>query len=128
MRLLGVNLPDNKNVETALTYVYGVGRPLSKKILAAAKIDGHKRTKDLTQDDLSKIQEQITGKVTIEGELRREKILAIRRLEQIGCWRGLRHRKGLPARGQATRHNSRTVRGNVRRTVATAKKAAPAPK
>jgi len=77
---------------------------------------------------LSKIQEQITGKVTIEGELRREKILAIRRLEQIGCWRGLRHRKGLPARGQATRHNSRTVRGNVRRTVATAKKAAPAPK
>ncbi len=127
-RIGGVNIPDNKQIEIALTYLYGIGRSLSRKILNETNIDPHKKTKDLTPQELSRLRDHIEKNYKIEGELRREVMLSIKRLKDIKCWRGLRHLKGLPVRGQRTRRNSRTIRGNIRRTVGSGKRKPPAPK
>lgn len=128
VRIVGVQIPDKKQILIALTYIYGIGRSLSEKILREAGVDFKKKTKDLTPEELEKIKAIIERDYKVEGELRKEILMNIKRLREIKCWRGLRHAKGLPVRGQRTRTNSRTVRGNVRRTVATARKAPPAPK
>lgn len=127
-RISGVNLPSEKHIEIALTHIYGIGRSLSKKILKQVKVEPQTKTKDLSNDQLKKIQDIINSKHKVEGEARRIKMMSIKRLKDIGSWRGSRHKKGLPARGQTTRINSRTVRGNVRRTTGSGKKAAPAAK
>ena len=126
-RIAGINIPDNKRIEIALTYIYGIGRPLSKKILKQANIDLSIRAKDLTQEQIGLLKEIIEKKHRIEGELRREIITAVRRLKDIGSWRGLRHIKKLPVRGQRTKTNTRTIRGNVRKTVGSGRKPAPTP-
>ena len=126
-RIAGVNIPENKRIEIALTYIYGIGRSLSKKILAETKIDPQTRASKLTPAEVSKLKEIIEKNFKIEGELRREKMMAIKRLKDIGCWRGIRHIKGLPVRGQRTRTNTRTVRGNVRKTVGSGRKPPPEP-
>jgi small subunit ribosomal protein S13 len=123
-RIAGVEIPQNKRIEAALPYIYGVGLPLSKKILAATKIDPNKRTKDLTDEEIAKLKEEIEGKYKIEGELKRETLMHIKRLREIGSYRGSRHAKHLPVRGQRTKTNSRTVRGNVRKTAGSGRKAA----
>ena len=128
VRISGITLPDNKQIETALTYIYGIGWSLSRKILNEAGVDRYKKVKDLTPEEIKKIQEIINKNYKVEGELRREVMMNIKRLKDIKCWRGIRHIKGLPVRGQNTRINSRTVRGNVRRTVGSGRKAPPAPK
>ena len=127
-RIAGVNIPDNKRIEVALTYIYGIGRSLSRDILTKAGIDPNVRTLKLTQDEINRLRDIIEKNYKIEGELRRTIIMNIKRLKEIGCWRGLRHLKGLPVRGQRTRTNTRTVRGNVRKTVGSGRKAPPAPK
>lgn len=128
MRFLGVNLPDNKNIEIALTYIYGIGLPLSRKILREARVDFFKKTKDLSGEELNRIKEVIEGKkFKIEGDLRREVKDNIKRLIEVGCYRGTRHVKRLPVRGQRTKTNSRTVRGNVRKTVGSGRRKAPSP-
>jgi len=127
-RIAGVEIPKNKKIWVALTYIYGIGVPLARKILKQANIDFEKRTKDLTPEEISRLKRIIETQYKIEGELKREVIMNIKRLKEIKCWRGLRHIQGLPVRGQTTRKNSRTVRGNVRRTVTSGKKAPPAPK
>lgn len=124
MRLAGVNIPDNKHIETALTYVFGVGKFLSGKILKEAKIDLKKRTKDLTPEELNRIKEVIEKKYKIEGELRQNIKQNVERLKEIQCYRGVRHLRHLPVRGQRTKTNSRTVRGNVRKTVGSGKRKA----
>ncbi|MCD5396090.1 MAG: 30S ribosomal protein S13 [Candidatus Pacebacteria bacterium] len=128
VRISGVTLPENKQMETALTYIYGIGFPLARKILREAGVDRYKRVKELTPEEIKKIQEIINKNYKVEGELRREVMFSIKRLKEIKCWRGIRHIKGLPVRGQTTRINSRTVRGNVRRTVGSGRKPPPAPK
>ena len=127
-RIAGVNIPDNKSIEMALTSIYGIGRNLSKKILFTANISFDRRAKDLTSEEVNKLKEIIEKNYKIEGNLRREIIMNIKRLKDIGCWRGLRHIKGLPVRGQTTRVNSRTVRGNVRKTAGSGRKAPPSAK
>ncbi len=127
-RIAGINIPDKKQIYIALTYIYGIGNSLSKKILKQADIDFFKKASDLSEADILKIKKIIDEKFQIEGELRRELLKDVRRLKAIGCWRGTRHKKSLPVRGQKTRKNSRTIRGNVRKTVGSGKKAAPAPK
>ena len=127
-RIAGVNIPDNKQIEIALTYIYGIGRSLSRKILLETKIDSHAQSSKLSPEEVGRLREIIEKERKIEGELRREKMVALKRLKDIGCWRGIRHIKGLPVRGQQTQTNTRTVRGNVRKTVGSGKKAAPAPK
>jgi len=128
MRFLGVNLPDEKNIEIALTYIYGIGLPLSRQILREANVDFLKKTKDLSAEELNRIKEIIEGKrIKIEGDLRREIKDNIKRLIEIGCYRGIRHSRHLPVRGQRTRTNSRTVRGNVRKTVGSGRRKAPSP-
>jgi small subunit ribosomal protein S13 len=127
-RIAGVNIPDNKQIEVALTYIYGIGRSLSKKILEKAKIEGTRRASELKPEEIERLKEIIEGgEYKIEGELKREIMTNIKRLKEIGCWRGLRHIKGLPVRGQRTRTNTRTVRGNVRKTVGTGRKPPPSP-
>jgi len=126
-RIAGVNIPDEKQIEIALTYVYGIGRPLARQILAKAKINPFLKAKDLTTEQLNLLKEIIEKQYKIEGELKREIMTAIRRLKDIGSWRGFRHIKGLPVRGQRTRTNTRTVRGNVRKTVGSGRKPAPEP-
>jgi len=126
-RVAGVNIPDKKRIEISLTYIYGIGLPLSRKILAETKINPDKRASDLTSAELNQLKEIIEKRYKTEGELRREIITNIKRLKDIGCWRGLRHIKGLPVRGQRTRTNTRTVRGNVRKTVGSGRKPAPEP-
>ena len=116
VRISGVRVPDNKKVEIGLTSVFGVGRSSSRKILEEAQIDQAKRVKDLTSEELEKIRKILDESYKIEGRLRQEIIANIKRLKLINSWRGLRHRKNLPVRGQKTRVNSRTVRGNVRHT------------
>ena len=116
VRISGVRVPDNKKVEIGLTSVFGVGRSSSRKILEEAQIDQSKRVKDLTSEELEKIRKILDESYKIEGRLRQEIIANIKRLKLINSWRGLRHRKNLPVRGQKTRVNSRTVRGNVRHT------------
>ena len=120
-RIAGVDLPNEKRVEYGLTYVYGIGVASSRKILAEAGIDLNTRVKDLTEDEEKKIREIIDRDYTVEGDLRRQVALDIKRLIEIGCYRGLRHRKGLPVRGQRTKTNARTRKG-PKRTIAGKKK------
>lgn len=122
MRLLGVNIPDNKKVEVALTYFYGIGPATSRKLLVATQIDSGKRAKDLTQDEANKIKGWIEKNTPVEGELRQILRKNIQRLRDLGTYRGTRHSKHLPARGQRTKTNSRTVRGNVRKTAGSGKR------
>ena len=121
-RIAGINIPENKQIVIALTYIYGIGLALSRKILNEAKIAPDRKAKDLTPDDVSRLREIIEKRYKIEGELRREIMMNIKRLKDIDTWRGGRHLRGLPARGQRTRTNTRTVRGNVRKTVGSGRK------
>jgi len=121
-RIAGINIPENKQILIALTYIYGVGLALSRKILQEAGITPDQKAKNLTPDEVSRLKEIIEKKYKIEGELRREVMLNIKRLKDIGVWRGIRHIRGLPVRGQRTRTNTRTVRGNVRKTVGSGRK------
>ena len=120
-RISGVDIPNNKRVEIALTYIYGIGLKSSKDILAKTGIDPDIRAKDLTEDDIAKLRDEIENNYKVEGELRREVNLNIKRLVEINCYRGIRHRKGLPVRGQRTKTNARTRKG-PRKTVAGKKK------
>ena len=120
-RIAGVDLPREKRVEIGLTYVYGIGVPSSQKILAEAGINPDTRVKDLTEDEVSKLREIIDRDYVVEGDLRRNVALDIKRLMEIGCYRGIRHRKGLPVRGQRTKTNARTRKGPAR-TIANKKK------
>lgn len=120
-RIAGVDLPRDKRVEIGLTYIYGIGRTSSNKILAAAGVNPDTRVKDLTDDEVRKIAGVIEETMTVEGDLRRETALNIKRLQEIGCYRGIRHRRGLPVRGQKTKTNARTRKG-PKRTVANKKK------
>lgn len=126
-RIAGVIIPDNKQIETALTYIHGIGRSLSKKVLAQTQIDPRTRASKLTSEEIGKLKDIIEKNYKIEGDLRREKMMAIKRLKDIGAWRGLRHIKGLPVRGQRTKTNTRTIRGNVRKTVGSGRKPAAEP-
>ena len=120
-RISGVDLPRDKRVEIGLTYIYGIGLTSSKDILAKTGINPDTRVKDLTEDDFAKLREEIEKNYTVEGDLRREVALNIKRLVEIGCYRGVRHRKGLPVRGQRTKTNARTRKGPVK-TIANKKK------
>lgn len=120
-RIAGVDLPREKRVEIGLTYVYGIGRASANRILAEAGVNPDTRVRDLTDDEVAKIRDIIADSQTVEGDLRREIALNIKRLVEIGCYRGIRHRKGLPVRGQKTKTNARTRKG-PRRTVANKKK------
>ena len=126
-RISGVNIPENKRIEIALTYVYGIGRPLSKKIIEHLGIDINKKAADLSTKEISDLKEYIEKNYKIEGDLRRQIMINIKRLKDIGSWRGHRHSKGLPVRGQRTKTNNRTVRGNVRKTMGSGRKPAAAP-
>lgn len=128
VRIAGVNIPDQKQIRISLTYIYGIGLSLAQKILKETEIDPQKKSKDLTPDELKKLKDYIEKNLKIEGELRAQQAKDIKRLKDIKCWRGLRHIKGLPVRGQTTRRNSRTIRGNVRRTMSSGKRKPPAPK
>ena len=121
-RIAGVDIPDNKRGEIALTYIYGIGRSAAQKILSEADIDWNKKVKDWTDDESNTIRSIISENFKVEGVLKSEVQLSIKRLLDIGCYRGLRHRKGLPVRGQRTKNNSRTRKGK-RKTVANKKKA-----
>jgi small subunit ribosomal protein S13 len=121
-RIAGVNVPDNKRIEIALTYIYGIGRTLSQRILAKAKIDSNIRINKLSSQEVNRLREIVEKEYRVEGELRQEKMMNIKRLKDIGCYRGIRHIKGLPVRGQQTKTNTRTVRGNVRRTIGSGRK------
>lgn len=120
-RIAGVDLPREKRVEIGLTYVYGIGRASATRILAEAGVNPDTRVRDLTDDEVAKIRDIIAESQTVEGDLRREIALNIKRLVEIGCYRGIRHRRGLPVRGQKTKTNARTRKG-PRRTVANKKK------
>lgn len=117
IRIAGINLPDDKRIEIALTYIYGIGRSASEKILENLNIDKNIRAKDITQEQANKLREEIEKKYRVEGELKHEVRGNIKRLKEIGSYRGIRHQKGLPVRGQRTKTNTRTVRGNVRKTM-----------
>ena len=120
-RISGVDIPNQKRVEIALTYIYGIGLKSSKDILAKTGIDPDKRAKDLTDDEIAKLRDVIENNYTVEGELRREVALNIKRLVEINCYSGIRHRKGLPVRGQRTKTNARTRKGPAK-TIANKKK------
>ena len=120
-RIAGVDLPNDKRVEIALTYIYGIGKTSSDRILAETQINPDTRVKDLSGDDIAKIRDQIENNYNVEGDLRREVSLNIKRLTEIGCYRGRRHRMGLPVRGQRTKTNARTRKG-PKRTIAGKKK------
>ena len=120
-RIAGVDLPREKRVEIGLTYIYGIGRVSANRILEAAGVDPNTRVRDLTDDEVKRISAVIDETQTVEGDLRREIALNIKRLQEIGCYRGIRHRKGLPVRGQKTKTNARTRKG-PKRTVANKKK------
>lgn len=120
-RIAGVDLPRNKRAEVALTYIYGIGRSSSRKLLSQAGVDFNTRTDDLTETELARLRELVDQNCNVEGDLRREISMNVKRLMDLGCYRGLRHRKGLPARGQNTKNNSRTRKG-PKKTVAGKKK------
>ena len=120
-RIAGVDLPREKRIEIGLTYIYGIGRTSADKILEAAGVNPDTRVRDLTDEEVSKIRDVMDEHYTVEGDLRREIALNIKRLQEIGCYRGIRHRKGLPVRGQKTKTNARTRKG-PRKTVANKKK------
>jgi small subunit ribosomal protein S13 len=122
-RIAGINIPLNKRVEIGLTYIYGIGRPTSNDILAAIGIEPDRKVRDLTDDEVSKLRDIIDSDYVVEGDLRRERSQNIKRLMEIGCYRGLRHRRGLPVRGQNTKTNARTRKGPKRMQVAGKKKA-----
>ncbi|MDX6706199.1 MAG: small subunit ribosomal protein [Solirubrobacteraceae bacterium] len=121
-RIAGINIPLNKRAEIGLTYIYGVGRPTANEILQKTGIEADRKVRDLTEDEVSKLREAIDD-LTVEGDLRRERSQNIKRLMEIGCYRGLRHRRGLPVRGQNTKTNARTRKGPKRMQVAGKKKA-----
>ena len=123
-RIAGVNIPEKKQIEISLTYIYGMGRSLSRKILAEAGIDPTKKAEELNPQEVAMLKDIIEKKYRVEGELRREIMTNIKRLKDIGTWRGIRHMKGLPVRGQRTKTNTRTIRGNVRKTVGSGRKPA----
>lgn len=123
-RIAGINLPQNKRIEVALTYLYGIGLSASKKILKGLEINPDTRTKDLSEADVNRLRDLIEKNYKVEGDLRREVLSNIKRLKEIACYRGIRHSRGLPTRGQRTKTNSRTVRGNVRRTMGSGRKTA----
>ena len=122
-RIAGVNLPNQKRLEIGLTYIYGIGRSTSNRLLAEVGIEPDRKVRDLTEDDVIKLRERIDSELTVEGDLRRERSQAIKRLQEIGSYRGLRHRRGLPVRGQNTKTNARTRKGPKRMQVAGKKKA-----
>ncbi|HEY7830099.1 MAG TPA: 30S ribosomal protein S13 [Solirubrobacteraceae bacterium] len=122
-RIAGVNLPLNKRSEIGLTYIFGIGRSMANKILSEVKVSPDTYVRDLTEDEVSKLRDAIDRNLTVEGDLRRERSQDIKRLQEIGCYRGLRHRRGLPVRGQKTKTNARTRKGPKRMQVAGKKKA-----
>jgi small subunit ribosomal protein S13 len=122
-RIAGINIPLNKRVEVGMTYIYGIGRPMSNKLLAEAGVDPDTYVRDLTDDEVSKLRDLIDREVTVEGDLRREQSQNIKRLMENGSYRGLRHRRNLPVRGQNTKTNARTRKGPKRMQVAGKKKA-----
>jgi len=126
-RIAGVNIPENKRIVIALTYIYGIGSNLSEKILKELKIDINKKSTDLSPSEVNDLKEYIEKHHKIEGDLRRQIMINVKRLKDIGTWRGHRHSKGLPVRGQRTKTNNRTVRGNVRKTTGSGKKPAATP-
>jgi len=121
-RIAGVNIPDSKRIEVALTYVFGIGRTLSNKILTQAKIDPNVRANKLTAEEVNRLRDFIEKGFKIEGDLRRERMMNVKRLKDISCYRGIRHIKGLPVRGQRTKTNTRTIRGNTRKTMGSGRK------
>lgn len=121
-RIAGINIPNEKRIEAALPYIYGIGLTLSKKILAETKVDPDKRTKDLTEPELNRIREYVEKNYKVEGALRQQVLLNIKRLKEVAAYRGIRHMRGLPVRGQRTKTNSRTRRGNVRKTAGSGRK------
>ena len=122
-RIAGVNLPNQKRLEIGLTYIYGIGQPTAQKICAELGLDPNEKIKDLTDDEVTKLRGYIDGELQVEGDLRRERSQAIKRLTEIGCYRGIRHRRGLPVNGQRTKTNGRTRKG-PKKTVGRGKKAA----
>ena len=120
-RISGVDLPNDKRVEIGLTYIYGIGRTTATKIIEATGVNPDTRCRDLTEDDVKKLSDYITNNLTVEGDLRRDTAFDIKRLIEIGCYRGIRHRKGLPVRGQRSKTNARTRKG-PRKTMANKKK------
>jgi small subunit ribosomal protein S13 len=122
-RISGINIPLNKRVEVGLTYIYGIGRSTSNELLAKVGIEPDRKVRDLTEEEVVKLRELIDAQLTVEGDLRRERSQAIKRLQEIGSYRGLRHRRGLPVRGQNTKTNARTRKGPKRMQVAGKKKA-----
>jgi small subunit ribosomal protein S13 len=126
-RIAGVNIPENKRIVIALTYIYGIGDSLSEKILAEKAIDPNKKSNDLTQKEVNDLKDHIEKNYKIEGDLRRQIMINVKRLKDIGSWRGSRHAKGLPVRGQRTKTNNRTVRGNVRKTMGSGRKPSASP-
>ena len=127
-RIAGIDLPKNKKVYVGLTYIYGIGPSLAKNILKKSNIDPDTKSSKLKQEEINRLKEIIEKEYKIEGDLKREIMMNIKRLKDIGAYRGIRHIKKLPARGQRTKTNNRTVRGNVRKTVGSGKKPPPAPK
>ena len=122
-RIAGINLPLNKRSEIGLTYIYGIGRPTANRILAEVKVSPDTYIRDLTEDEVSRLRDAIDGQLSVEGDLRRERSQDIKRLQEIGSYRGLRHRRGLPVHGQNTKTNARTRKGPKRMQVAGKKKA-----
>jgi small subunit ribosomal protein S13 len=122
-RISGVNIPLNKRVEIGLTYIYGIGRSTSNELLAEVGVEPDRKVRDLTEEEVVKLRDLIDNSITVEGDLRRERSQNIKRLQEIGCYRGLRHRRGLPVRGQKTKTNARTRKGPKRMQVAGKKKA-----
>ncbi len=122
-RISGINIPLNKRVEVGLTYIYGIGRPMANKLLAESGINPDTYVRELTDDEVTKLRDLIDRDLTVEGDLRRERSQNVKRLMEIGCYRGLRHRRGLPVRGQNTKTNARTRKGPKRMQVAGKKKA-----
>lgn len=127
MRIVGVNIPDNKKIEYALPYIYGIGLSSAKKIVKLAQVDPNKHAKDLTPQEANRLKEIIEKNYKIEGDLRREIMMNIKGLRELETYRGHRHIRGLPVRGQRTKTNSRTRRGNVRRTMGSGRKPAASP-
>lgn len=127
MRIVGTNIPDQKKVAYALAYIYGVGLPAAERIVSSAKVSPSKRARDLTPEEIGRIRELIEKNHRVEGELRREIMMNIKRLKDISAYRGIRHIRGLPVRGQRTKTNSRTRRGNVRKTMGSGRKPAASP-
>ena len=126
-RIAGVSIPENKRTVIALTYIYGIGNTLSSKILKETKIDENKKAGQLTSEEIGILKDYIEKNYKIEGDLRRQVMINVKRLKDVGSWRGSRHMKGLPVRGQRTKTNTRTVRGNTRKTMGSGRKPAASP-